>query len=335
MGPETAAPVGSLQVILAIGINEQINYLKKHRNLSPCRDFQIYSPKVLPATAASPPHNEITAVAATLDADANDKTVSMNNNRSKELSSMLNNFIENLATRLPDCNRNSERSGTLSQASELSTDAQQRPPGAIRATSDLLDELQRALTVSPAAFFGANPSRPPAHPATIQSSLHPIREPVKVPHFLVLIEIENALHLSMILVRMNKKRGKRGRDPAPHANAPRGGIVKEIEPSTYVTFEAFGPPTSVVNSNEGPVYTTNVADSSCSPQWNKRFEVYLPTDLLFDVSVRSGSPQSNLPFSTHFPRIFSGQQAVRAARLAEDVQRDPPSASTAESNRRR
>lgn len=109
---------------------------------------------------------------------------------------------------------------------------------------------------------------------------------LKVPQFYVLIEIENALHLSTILIRVNKKCGKRGRDPATQLSSgppQRGGNINEIEPSTYVTFEAFGPPTSIVNSSDGPVYTTNVCNSSCSPQWNKRFEVYLPIDLLLDV----------------------------------------------------
>lgn len=108
-----------------------------------------------------------------------------------------------------------------------------------------------------------------------------------MPQFYVLIEIENALHLSTILIRVNKKCGKRGRDPATQMSSgppQRGGNINEIEPSTYVTFEAFGPPTSIVNSTDGPVYTTNVCNSSCSPQWNKRFEVYLPIDLLLDVS---------------------------------------------------
>lgn len=246
--------------------------------------------------------------------------------RQANLAAMLSNFIDNLASRLPERNNNpiNDSQQPLSQSQSqpqsqpqsqlqtlntpvdtfsesLTTQQQKSAPNhtpnlnqmpklnsgtQIRATSDLLDELQRALTVAPPILHGTPFHRMPTKTEQIQSSLNQMKESIKIPQFHVLIEIENALHLSTILIRVNKKCGKRGRDPATQSTGlpQRGGNVNEIEPSTYVTFEAFGPPTSVVNSSEGPVYTTNVADSSCSPQWNKRFEVYLPIDLLLDVS---------------------------------------------------
>lgn len=52
------------------------------------------------------------------------------------------------------------------------------------------------------------------------------------------------------------------------------------EPTVYVSFEAFAPNVNVPNSI---VYTTDVIECSCSPQWNKQYEVSLPVDFLTDV----------------------------------------------------
>lgn len=52
------------------------------------------------------------------------------------------------------------------------------------------------------------------------------------------------------------------------------------EPTTYVSFEAFGPNANALNST---VYRTDVIECSSSPQWNKHYEVSLPIDFLTDV----------------------------------------------------
>lgn len=59
-----------------------------------------------------------------------------------------------------------------------------------------------------------------------------------------------------------------------------------IEPTTYVSFEAFAQ-----NANEeiatpnSIVYTTDVIECSSSPQWNKQYKVSLPVDFLTDVRM--------------------------------------------------
>lgn len=269
MTSTSPTPVGTLQVILSIGTDEQTNYLKKSRNLSPCKTFLRSPPEILPTL------EHVT-----------------NPIQSKSLPSVqssvrppsgLNSFIESLATRLPDCN---QRSMNQSPSSIPSTVQSKSSGQTIRATSDLLDELQRALTISPSPT-----STMSAMPFNGIESISYSKKATKMPQFNVLIEIENALHLPTVPMRVHKKDTRRCLEAhtvdasnTTLRTSGSGSSVREIEPCTYVTFEAIGPPTSIVNSNEGPVYTTNVAENSCNPQWNKRFDVFLPVDLLHDVS---------------------------------------------------
>lgn len=266
--------------------------------------------------------------------------------RQAALASMLNNFIDNLASRLPP-----ERNQTVEIPAEqlvvdVSSNAPASPPPIhpaaplpvvsnvqIRRTSDLLDALQRALMCPPSGSFSAamplldpqctneesqqiDPTSGGEDTGQSQQQQHQSQPefncvgPLSMvaPHFQVLIEIENALHISKIFIRINKKCGKQrgGSASSMGTTVSSGGItsrcnssnksvaqpttmtvyrgVTEVEPSTYVTFEATGPPTSIVQSHEGPVYTTNVIEKSCNPQWNKRFEVFLPVDLMTCVS---------------------------------------------------
>lgn len=177
MAPCTTTPIGTLQVILAIGTDTQIAYLKKSRSLSPCRSFLRSPPAPLPFLAtdnsslakgpltdhSSPPQlpnvepNSVAAPATTPAATAD---------RQANLASMLSNFIDNLASRLPErtnnFNANANAAENMPTTGTAATGAgaaimpnQQSAPAKslggpqIRATSDLLDELQRALTVAP------------------------------------------------------------------------------------------------------------------------------------------------------------------------------------------
>lgn len=109
--------------------------------------------------------------------------------------------------------------------------------------------------------------------------------------FRVLIEIDCGTNLPKQVIKYNKKHGKR-RDAINNVQTntndgrQRENTINEIEPSSYITFEATGPSTNMVYDNtiDGPVYTTNVVCQNCNPQWNKRFDVFLPIDYLLNVS---------------------------------------------------
>lgn len=302
VSPLAMMPVAKVQVVLAIGTEEQLEYLKASRGLaqSYLSEQDILKNKI-PVPAGPPQQTIITnAETQTYFLSNDDATLVV---RQTALSEMLNSFIDNLASRLPE--RNTQPLGQP-------TSADSTPPvqadGAcgggnvqIRRTSDLLDTLQRALMCPPIQplqsyaptddsaidddviqappDFQSFPLDQLANGLTPQVQCAP---PITEPHFAVLIEIENAVNISKIFIRVNKKCGKqRGRC---RAQTYRG--VQEVEPSTYVTFDASGPPTSIVHSPDGPVYTTNVVAETSAPQWNKRFEVLLPVDLMMNVSFR-------------------------------------------------
>lgn len=296
-------PVAKVQVVLAIGTEEQLEYLKALRGLSQSylSERDIMKNKIpVPATPPQQPQTCITNKETQTHAFSTDDATLVI--RQTALSEMLNSFIDNLASRLPE--RNNQQ---LGQPTIVDPTPPVQTDGAIgggnvqiRRTSDLLDTLQRALMCPPIqplqSYASTDDSAiddviqaPPdfqsfpldqlANGLTPQVQCAP---PITEPHFAVLIEIENAVNISKIFIRVNKKCGKqRGRCKA---QTYRG--VQEVEPSTYVTFDASGPPTSIVHSPDGPVYTTNVAAETSYPQWNKRFEVLLPVDLMLNVSFR-------------------------------------------------
>lgn len=373
VSPITSTPVAKLQVLLAIGTEDQLTYLKASRGLAfgSLSEAEIFKNKLsIPHPFAQPPPTVHSATVInnaatqtnfrTTQSDAGiqtnvDKVQQQLNSsgdnvavdRQAALATMLNNFIDNLAARLPpERNQNAAEISPVDQlpvdkscnvTSPLSAHQTAPSPGSnvqIRRTSDLLDALQRALMCPPSGSFSVagssmplldaqgnnsedshktNPDSAPDGDVTAQSQQQSQSEfncagpfSTASPHFQVLIEIENALHLSKIFIRINKKCGKqRGGSASSMGTVSTGGItsrcqssnksvpqstttvyrgVTEVEPSTYVTFEATGPPTSIVQSHEGPVYTTNVIEKSCNPQWNKRFEVFLPVDLMTCVS---------------------------------------------------
>lgn len=148
----------------------------------------------------------------------------------------------------------------------------------MRPTSELLDELQRALAMAPTpAQKNAIP-----HMTLPNQTPTPIEPEVKkVTMFRVHIEIESALHLPSMAVHVNKKSGKRNRNAIPTAKKTNSSNTSEIhQPSAYATFEAAA---SAANANL-MVYATQIVESSCSPQWNKQFEVYLPVEFLQNVN---------------------------------------------------
>lgn len=337
----TSAPIGNLQVVLAIGSEQQLSYLKRIKNLTIYRNFLREPQPHLPIASQSafsqqfnfngtmenlqqPQQHQFgigslqPPLTQTAPQPINDAV-----NRKAQLAARLNSFIENLASELPDqltkvnpaigvgmgnyIDKNASIAGKnasipVKNASILNDHRQQHqlphpllsnqqqipqhPPGKnIRATADLLDELQRALTSASAmrrmtAASGSNESGPNSND-----------DKLRVRFF---IEIDCGANLPKQVIKYNKKHGKR-RDAINNVQTntidgrqQRENTISEIEPSSYITFEATGPSTNMVNTIDGPVYTTNVVCQNCNPQWNKRFDVFLPIDYLLNVSYIHG-----------------------------------------------
>lgn len=235
-----------------------------------------------------------------------------NAERHNSLTSMFSTFIDNLAARLPDRNlansnsteattaTNDATTQTNAQISDCSKSSNSANGKYMRPTSELLDDLQRALAIAPTAgqkngyglsSIPLNEQRS-ATTATAtatneQQSKLDATPPPKMFH--VHIEVENALHLPTFAIPPNKKGAKRNRNiintEQNKSNSSGGGgsgsTTMEMEPNTYVTFEAAA--TNVPSSTT--TYTTNIIETSCSPRWNKQFTVFLPSEYLQNVSV--------------------------------------------------
>lgn len=304
-----STPVGTVQALLAVGTSKQINNFKKSKSLSGCNSFlryplELYVPQVTEVTGNKTESSTQSITNGTSrDAAAEE--------RHNNLKSMFSTFIDNLAAKLPERNLTSLNGTTTTTAaasaaaittttSDATTQTPQsndpsRKPSTntgsgkyMRPTSELLDDLQRALAIAPSANqkngYGLT-SMPKSD--EISAPVEPARPAMPPPKmFNVHIEIENALHLPTFAIPPNKKGAKRHRNVINAAqNKSDGGggasTTMEMEPNTYVTFEAAA--TNVPANST--TYTTNIIETSCSPRWNKQFEVYLSADYLQNVSA--------------------------------------------------
>lgn len=112
----TSAPIGNLQVVLAIGSEEQMSYLKRIKNLTIYRHFLREPLPNLPIASLSAFSQQsnfvgisenqqqqqygigsLPALTQSLSQPTNDSV-----NRKAQLAARLNSFIENLASELPD-----------------------------------------------------------------------------------------------------------------------------------------------------------------------------------------------------------------------------------------
>lgn len=259
---------GQFEVLLAIGTEQQIEYLKISRNIlkeyNAKKEFKVPPAKSIPNTG-------LTNVSPT--------------QPSSSQFSMLSSFIETLAQRMPGSHMPS-----LTSPTENKNESNPQ----LRSTSDLLNNLQQALTQLPAVVSKSTQSD--------TSTFLPIQTPIQTnsqetqtnsmvytkplnnndedSKFKVLIEIEAALHLPKVLI--SKKFNKRNKIKNNTKNT-----VSEYEPSAYVTFESTDSSSPVlVKSHEGMVNSTDVVESSCNPVWNKKFEVLLSVDLMLNPEKR-------------------------------------------------
>lgn len=291
MSPGSNTPAGTIQVVLAIGTQEQITNLKQTKRFGGYRSFLREPQPHLPiaSRAAFPLYRSLHGNTSQIPPMTTIPTDVIT--RKAQLAARLNSFIENLASELPDQVSAANPTGSAltnfpnmmaaNVKQHNKTKIQPPPPSTgknVRATADLLDELQRALTSASAM-----------HRNTAATCGGDDGNNDCDKRFGVIINIESATNLPTQIIKLNKKHSKR-RDINSHANTTetRGGrdsTINEIEPSSYVTFEATGPTINMVNTIDGPVYTTNVVLKNCNPQWNKRFDVFLPEELLFNVCV--------------------------------------------------
>lgn len=285
----SSTPLGTVQVILAVGTTKQINNLKKSKSLQFSKNFlrlpnELFAMQANPSCPSSTPLN---ACEKTKEDSTKPALPQLSSERHTNLAAMFNNFIDNLASRLPErhlvanetaaTNDATTQTQTNSKCNSNSSVAVNQTAKYMRPTSDLLDELQKALAIAPTP--AQRISIP--HAAVPQNQPTPESNIVDVPKstmFPVHIEIESALHLPSISVHVNKKSGKRNRNSVN--SAKKTVNASEIQPSTYATFEASA---SAATSNSMS-YATNIVENSCGPQWNKHFEVYLPVEFLLNVS---------------------------------------------------
>lgn len=278
----TNSPVGTVQAILAVGTTKQINNLKKSKSLSSCKNFIR-----LPIDLYSSQGNQSQQMPSHFESNQESVKVPIPqvNDRNSNFAAIFSNFIDTLASRLPERNATVNESTPTSDATTQTNNsannslAKNVPAKYMRPTSELLDELQRALAIAPTP---AQKSAIPHMVSPEQESKNEQNEQIdseKASMFRVHIEIESALHLPSMLNHVNKKSGKRNRNAINSAKKNSG--TTEIQPNAYATF---GAAASATTTNL-MAYATNIVESSCSPQWNKHFEVYLPVEFLLNVSL--------------------------------------------------
>ncbi|XP_058460199.1 uncharacterized protein LOC131435922 [Malaya genurostris] len=302
--PLASDPCGQVQAVLAIGTENQIEYFKLSRgfkhtsgdapvigNMPTVPGKQLLSNAQAGQTSSiptnsPPPECMITPSTAICQQrsqdDYNPVNTSNTGKQQSEVANMLSAFIENLAQRLPI---SSERSTApcydqnFAETKSVPSYHSQANQPQLRQTSDLLENLQRALTQQTSATTA--PDKPAdSGPQCFKISDHASRDKL----FKVSVEIEQAVNLPKMNV--SKKYGKRNKNRNSGTCTTSGGNQRiEVEPSSYVTFEGYNlqPGTAnTVKSHEGIVYTTAVVENSSNPSWHKKLEVFLPVDLMIN-----------------------------------------------------
>lgn len=305
--PLAAEPCGQVQAVLAVGTENQVEYFKLSRGLgqhhsgdAPMASRRPAVPEVEKSTSATQTTNRPSSGSNSSSYQPINTTPSSAGKQQSEVANMLSAFIENLAQRLPisserstapcyDQNFAESRAPTVATPSLPQSPHSQANKPEMRKTSDLLENLQRALSQKPPAGFTSNLlTAPSASPSEERAPELPKPEDEPNPAqttpqeklFSVAVEIEQAVNLPKLNV--SKKYGKRNKNKA---GSQQQRI--ELEPSAYVTFEGYNLAAGTANtvkSHEGIVYTTAVVEASCNPAWGKKFAVQLPVDLMTNVS---------------------------------------------------
>ena len=256
------------KVLLAIGNENQIEFLKLSRNL---HNLQL------------PRRKE--SVAIQVEQPSKKESVGVQVERPKlreaydpnfQIKNKLSAFIESLSQKMPEPTMAKSCHKAFSSASSSSSMAEQPQ---VRKTSELLDSLQKALSqpLTPMNLPPVNQNNESVPSDSSMSSTS--QEKIK---FLVMIEHANHLPKVINKKRQNRRKNKNLATPQK----------MEFEPSTYATFESYleqfsesSMPANVVKSHEGLVHCTKVL-KSCDPQWDEKFEVQIPLDILTNSQKR-------------------------------------------------
>lgn len=237
------------KVLLAIGSENQIDYLKLLRNM---HNLQL---PVRKATAAT---------------QVEHSPIDVNNQMKNKLSA----FIESLSNKLPEPSLTSNFLKPASLTSSTSSLASLQPQ--LRKTSELLETLQKALSQPPPA-----PMNPPTNSTNVDSDSSMSSTPTE--KIRIEISIEHASHLPKVIKKKPNRR--RNKSPStsqkmefePSAYATFESCLEHVRKSPL--------PENIVKSHEGFVYCTNVV-KSCDPQWNKTYDAQLPLDVLTNPQKR-------------------------------------------------
>lgn len=274
VSPLSSEFCSQVRILLAIGNERQVDYLKATRN---------FAEKISIGGSRS------NSAMQSIFEERNSQTQSRPNTASQrsEIKDRLQAFIDSLSNKLPDKSLPSiteSKSNSIPKSPVVSQHSQSLPNSQLRKTSDLLESLQKALSQAPSQtaqedFFSLNQESSNNHNESSCCDTT-ISQPET---FRIMVEIEEAIHLPKVLVK--KKRRNKNRHSQPQKF--------EIEPSAYTTFEAITNiteetkdllPPNIIKSHEGFVYTTNVVEKSSNPHWNKKFDVYLDVDVMKNVS---------------------------------------------------
>lgn len=234
------------KVLLAIGNNAQIEYLKLKRNLN---------------NISLPTRNS-----------SFDTSASQINVKNK-----LTDFIESLSHKFPEPERQNE-----SQKSPLSPASSSQPQ--LRKTSDLLETLKKALsqpppTPQPMNLFQRKTEEPNTTVDSVSSSSRSTLQENRVNMVIIL---EHANHLPKVVKkRQNRRKSKSSSnsiefEPSAYATFDSSLETQNLDETSLV---------NIVKSHEGLVYCTKVI-RSVNPEWNESFEVELPLDILTNSQKR-------------------------------------------------
>jgi C2 domain-containing protein 3 len=294
------------KILLAIGSENQIDYLKLSRNLHNL-------PQLRKSTESHIQHHQ-----PPLRID--DKST-----RDCQIKNKLSAFIESLSQKLPEptCGFSASQQKFASPLSSHSSTASNPH---LRRTSDLLDSLQKALSQAPPLSSNIMPNLE-SHASPQEENTSQNYEDILSPisdFISMLITVDCANNLPKIVVKKSKnKRKSNGKGSGTHC--------LEYEPFVYATFEASTEHLSnrnvdentqnTIKSHEGIVYCTKII-SSTSPEWNESFDVKVPFDVLknpqkkFVVKIwRKVSPNPTKIEPTPFEDAVVGFSAIDISAL--------------------
>lgn len=251
------------KVLLAIGSENQIDFLKLSRNL-----YNQQPPQQLEAHER-PQNNE--------------------NAYNAQIKNKLTAFIESLSQKLPEptsCGGAIVKQQKISSPSDSSSSSimQQQQQPQLRKTSDLLDTLQKALSQPPSSEALSIFQQQPIRPSISESFNDQHQTPSTNDCIKMIVTIEHAANLPKVVIKKCRSNKRKSKGTPPQR--------MEFDPHTYATFEArtdhldeYLLPQNTIKSHEGIVYCTKVVQST-NPEWNQSFEVLIPFDVLRNSQKR-------------------------------------------------